>query len=176
MAIDDNKTDFFKYLVDTYPVKERFISILKQIQDVLEAMNLMGSVNINTQLLGKAILDYFEDVDRLKKYENIDKINVEKIYAYEAFWLIRRHPIQIVDNELEEKYLLLNEKIFTFIMLAKMFRELQVSYDDKNPKLEKFIELLFYNFKYRIFTQKSLELMIAAFFCGANFKKTEMYK
>ena len=174
MAIDENKTDFFKYLVDTYPVKERFTSILTQIQDVLEAMNLMEFVNINTQLLGKAILDYFEDVDRLKKYENIDKINVEKIYAYEAFWLIRRHPIQIVDNELEEKYLLLNEKIFTFIMLTKMFRELQVSYDDKNPKLEKFIELLFYNFKYRVFTQKSLELMIAAFFCGANFQKTEM--
>lgn len=174
MAVDGNRSEFYKYLVATYPIKERVTNILTQIQDVLEAMELMDYVNINTQVLGKAIFDYFEDIDRLKKYEGMDKINVEKIYAYETYWLIRRQPIQIVVDDIDEKYLHINEKVFTFILLAKMFRELNVDYDDTNPRLAKFIELLFYNFKYRLFTQKSLEMMISAFFCGASFQKGEV--
>lgn len=64
MVVDENKIEFYKYLVTTYPIKERITNILIQIQDVLEAMDLMDYVKINTQVLGKAIFDYFEDVDK----------------------------------------------------------------------------------------------------------------
>lgn len=174
MVVDENKIEFYKYLVTTYPIKERITNILIQIQDVLEAMDLMDYVKINTQVLGKAIFDYFEDVDKLKKYEGMSKINVEKIYAYEAYWLIRKHPIQIISDDIEEKHLHINEKVFTFILIAKMLSELDMSYEDRNPKLERFIGLIFYNFKYRLHTQKSLEIMISAFFCGASFQKDEV--
>lgn len=161
--------DYFEYLIQQYPVKERYVNILTQIQDVLEALDIMDYVNINTGLLGQAILDYFEDIDRLKKYENIDKVNVDKIYAYETYWLLKRKPIQIVNNQIDVKYLHINEKVLTFILIAKILREANKSYDDINPKMISFVELLFYNMKYRLLTQKTLELTISAFICGCSF-------
>lgn len=174
MVVDESRIELYKYLVTTYPVKERITNILIQIQDLLEAMELIDCVKVNTQVLGKAIFDYFEDVDKLKKYEGMSKVNVEKIYAYEAYWLIKKHPIQIISDDIEEKHLHINEKVVTFMMIAKMLSELGISCEDKNPRFEKFIKLLFYNFKYRLYTQKSLEMMISAFFCGASFQKGEV--
>ena len=40
---------------------------------------------------------------------------------------------------------------------------------DKCSSYKKFIDLLFYNLKYRPVTQQSLELMITAFFSGFDF-------
>lgn len=164
--------EYIKYLLETYPVKERYTHILTQIQDILEAMGILDKVSINTIILGKAVLDYFEDIDKLKKYEGIEHINVDKIYGYETFWLLRRSPIQYADNqEIDPKYLHINEKVFVAIMVAKMLREQNIKIDDCGEKLLPFMELLYYNFKYRIYTQKSLELNISAFFCGCGMSK-----
>ncbi len=161
--------DFIQYLLDTYPVKERYTNILTQMQDILEAMGIIDDVYINTTLLGKAILDYFEDVDRLKKYEGIEHTNVDKIYGYETFWLLRRSPIQLpTEKELDAKYIHINEKVFEAIMIAKMLKEKNIKIDNCGDNLLPFMELLYYNFKYRIYTQKSLELAIKGFFCGCD--------
>lgn len=166
---EEERSEYVNYLINTYPIEERYKNILMQMQDVLEALDLMKYIDINTSLLGQAIIDYFEDIDRLKKFEDIDKINVDKIYAYETFWLLRRKPIQIVDNNIGISFTHINEKVFTFILIAKMIGEIGKNSDDINPKLESFVELIYYNFKFRIFTQKSLEFVISAFFCGCSF-------
>lgn len=165
--------EYIKYLLDTYPVRERYVNILTQMQDVLEGMGILDKVSINTAILGKAILDYFEDIDKLKKYEGIENINVDKIYGYETFWLLRRSPIQFVIDaeELDKKYLHINEKVFASIMVAKMLKEKGIKANDNGEALIPFMELLYYNFKYRIFTQKSLEMTVSAFFCGCNIDK-----
>lgn len=166
---EEERLEYINYLINTYPIEERYQNILTQMQDVLEALNLMKYIDINTSLLGQAIIDYFEDIDRLKKFEDIDKTNVDKIYAYETFWLLRRKPIQIVDNNIGMSFTHINEKVLTFILIAKMIGEVGKNSDDRNPKLEPFVELIYYNFKFRIFTQKSLEFAISAFFCGSSF-------
>lgn len=167
--MNNEEQEYLKYLIENYPVKERYIHTLTVMQDVLEAMGILDKVYINQYLLEKAILDYFEDVDKLKKYEGIDNVNVDKIYGYETFWLLRRSPIQFTEGQaLESKYLHINEKVFLAIMVAKMLKEKGIKGDDCGTNLLTFMQLLFYNFKYRVYTQKSLELAISAFFSGCD--------
>lgn len=156
-------------LNEKFKIKERYENTLTQIQDVLEALGLIDKVTVSTKLLGQAILDYFEDINRLKEFEGIEKANVDKIYGYQTFWLLRNKPIQIIDKDIEYKYLHINEKVFSMILISKMLAEAGVDYDDVNPRLLSFMKLVYYNFKYRIYTQQSLELIASAFFCGCAF-------
>lgn len=172
MAGEEEKKERIKYysdLVERYNIKERYMKTLEQIQDVIVALNLMDKVRIDLSLLDQAILSYFEDIDRLKLYEGIDRANVSKIYSYGTFWLLREKPIQIISEELEKKYVHINERVFSMILVSKILAEADISFTAQNDKLLPFMELLYYNFKYRIFTQKSLELMITAFLTGCRF-------
>lgn len=154
------------YLLQNYGLEKRYESLLTQIQDLLEAMGILDKVEVNVDLLGRAVLNYFEDIDRLKTFEFIERTNVDKIYSYEAFWLLREKPIQITDNTLQGQFLYINEKIVACLLAVKMLREVGADADSKGSNLKYYIELLYYNFKYRHFTQQSLELMVSAFFCG----------
>ena len=70
------------------------------------------------------------------------------------------------------EYLYINEKVFTCMLISKMLKEAGVDPDSNNPRLMPFLKLIYYNFKFRTFTQQSLELMITAFFCGCKFEYT----
>lgn len=165
-----DKEKLMEELLSKYDFEGRFLTLLSQIQDVLTFMNVSDNVYVNRDILGQVVLDYFEDVDRIKPFEGIDKCNVDKIYAYEAYWLNKRKPIQVYDKN-EYKYRFINEKVYAFIFVAKLMSERRINpLDTTNERLLKFIELLFYNFKYRDYTPKSLELMASAFFCGNSFK------
>lgn len=163
-----------KDLGSIYPIEVRFNNILQQIQDVLIEMGVIEQVSINTDLLGKAVVDYFEDIDRLKNFEDIPRVNVDKIYSYGIFWILRRHPIQIIDKDLDEKFWYINEKVCIAIMIPKMLAEMGIDIRWKNPKFESFLDLMYYNFKYRLYTQQSLEFMVEAFFCGYSVKVSDI--
>lgn len=162
-----------KDLGDIYPIEARFKSLLEEIQDVLVNMGIIDQVLINTDLLGKAVVDYFEDIDRLKDFEDISRVNVDKIYSYGAFWFLRRRPIQIIDNTIDDRFWYINEKVCIAIMIPKMFAEMGIDMKAENPRFKNFLELMYYNFKYRLYTQQSLEFMIEAFFCGYSVKVGE---
>lgn len=159
-----------KELATKYPIEKRFNNLLEQMQAVLERMGVIDQVSINTDLLGKAVVDYFEDIDRLKDFEGIIRVNVDKIYSYGTYWILRRQPIQIIEKGLEEKFWYINEKVCIAIMVPKMLEEMGISLTEKNPRFEQFLDLVYYNFKYRLYTQQSLELMIESFFCGYSVK------
>lgn len=169
MDSKEKELEHIRYLMETYDFEKRFKNLLTQMQDVLEGLGILDKVTINTDLLGQAILNYFEDVDRLKNFEGIDRTNEDKIYSYETFWLLRDKPIQITDSDIPYEYLYINEKVFTWMLISKMLKEAEISPDSKNPKLMPFLKLLYYNLKFRNFTQQSLEIMITAFFCGCKF-------
>ena len=52
----------------------------------------------------------------------------------------------------------------------KLFAEMGMSMQMKNSRFKGFLDLLYYNLKYRLYTQQTLELMIEAFFCGYSVK------
>ena len=165
-AIDLNHTI---YLIREYDFEKRYKNLLIQIQDVLEAFGVLDKVQINTDLLGQAVLHYFEDKDRLRKFHGIKLPNEEKIYGYGTFWLLRDKPIQIISPSMPREYLYINEKVFAWMLISKMLKEVGVTPDKKNPKTLAFLNLLYYNFRFRDFTQRSLEMMVAGFFWGYKF-------
>lgn len=165
---EEEKLKHIRYLNEHYPIEARYCKLLIQIQDLLEAAKIMDYVRVDEKLLGYAVLDYFEDIDRLKDFEGIERTNVAKIYGYETFWLLRDKPIQITSSEIPWEFLFINEKIFAVILFAKMLRAAGAGPDSKSAQLLPLLKLMYYNFRYRQFTQKSLELMVSAFLCGCK--------
>lgn len=96
MDSKEKELEHIRYLLEKYDFEKRYKNLLIQIQDVLEGLGILDKVEINTDLLGQAVLNYFEDVDRLKDFEGIKRINEDKIYGYETFWLLRDKPIQFI--------------------------------------------------------------------------------
>lgn len=170
MDSKEKELEHIRFLMEKYDFEKRYENLLIQMQDILEGLGILDKVEINTDLLGQAVLNYFEDVDRLKEFEDIKRTNEDKIYGYETFWLLRDKPIQITDNNMSYEYLYVNEKVFTWMLISKMLKEANIDPDSSNPRLMPFLKLLYYNFKFRNFTQQSLEMMVTAFFCGCKFE------
>ena len=163
--MDTDKTEeYIAELAKKYPIKSRFSTLLDEIQSILAEMGIIDLVEVNPDLLGKAVIDYFEDVDRLKDFEGIPHINVDKIYSYGVYWILRRSPIQILDKKLDKRFMHINEKICTALIFPKMLAEMGIPQNSANDRYAGFLDLIYYNFRYRTYTQQSLELMIEAFF------------
>lgn len=180
MDMGPNVTKDYRYLLDAFPgnvIPDRYASLLKQIEVILDSMGLTNEdVMINTELLDFVVLDYFADIHRLKRFHGIELANVQKIYAYTFFWFLRKKPLQ-QKKALSENLLFLNEKVAMCMLIPKLFVELGLSYPDKPDEAKRmmkgFRELLYYNIKYRTFTQQSLELMIQAFMAGCHMNITQ---
>ena len=164
-----SKDYFYSSLCNKYGAVARFRELLSQMQCILKACHFELFVTVNTDVLGKVIIDYFEDIDRLKEFEEIDRVCVSKIYAHEVYWIMRRKPIQItVPHCPDERCLYINELVCAALIVSKMFAEKGIVPPTENVQMMTFFNLLYYNLKYRTFTQHSLELAIESFFLGTT--------
>ncbi len=114
------------------------------------------------------MLDYYADISRLKSFHGIQRVNVEKIYAYGMHWLLQRRPLQ-TKASVPDSLCFINEMTVLLMYLPKMLVNLGLSVNSVTKgrrSLLTFAELLYYNFRYRHYQQQSLELMISAFFTG----------
>ena len=147
----------------------RFRDLLKYLQKFLNVKGVAENVKIDMNLLKRAVIDYFVDTVRIKEFHKISNTKTEKIYSYTAYWLLRRKPIQVVDNFLESPFI--NESFVASYLLNGMFAEKNLAFEENANKasLDGFIILLIYNLKYRQVSQQSLELMIKAFYCGCDY-------
>lgn len=147
----------------------RFTSLYSEISKYIVSFHAAEYAQVNIKLLGKAIVDYTEDIERLKDFEGIERVNEAKIYAYQTYWLMRRKPIQITNSaDVPEVGNYLNEYVFAVLLTAWMCREAGMDIHMNNPYRQRFIKLLSYNFKYREFNQRSLEVMVEAFLLGCK--------
>jgi len=158
-----------KYGIDIDRIANRYVHILRMFHVFIEKYGLGDSVIINGRLLKKTVVDYFTDIVRIKEFHDIKNTNNEKIYAYTAYWLLRRKPLQVVKPFTGCEFV--NELFITLFLISLSFKARNIDNDKikKNATLENFQSLLFYNLKYRLVTQQSLELMIEALFCGYDF-------
>jgi len=127
-------------------------------------------VIINRNMLKEAVVDFYNDIARIKACHHIDEPSLEKDYAYKAYWLLRRKPIQIIKEYDDCEFI--NEHFITSYLLATMAEKRRIDDAKKasNPIWTDFCFLLFRNMKYRAVSQQSLELMVEAFFCGCDFQ------
>lgn len=155
-----------------YPIVSRYEHLYRELRAIVIAKEAEEYAYINKKLLGYAILSYFEDIERIKNFENIERVNVDKIYAYTVFWLLRYKPIQLKSNVDDVKYESLNEEACLILSVAKLLAEAGVSPDAPSGNLMAFCQLLLYSFKYRTFSQKNLELVMSSFLCGYSIRKS----
>jgi len=148
----------------------RYVIILETMHIFIKNHKLDGFVRINGRALKEAIIDYFVDTVRIKEFHSIKNTNKEKIYSYTAYWLLKRKPIQIVNYFKGSEFV--NEYFVSTYLISAICATKHINNSEKkrNPTFRKFQELLYYNIRYRLVTQQSLELMIEGFFLGCDFK------
>lgn len=165
---DDYKDIYEEFGKDT--IRERFQNFCVAYEAFIRNNNLEDKVKLNTHSLLHAILDYFTDISRLKRFHKIKRSNSFKVTAYEISWILRRKPLQILlDNKEELVYI--NEK-FVLSYVMNYFTEL-IGYDflpslkEENGKAVKgYIDSFYYYLKYRNCNSQSLEFALLSIGAG----------
>jgi len=151
---------------------QRFESLLKDINIFIQEADLTEKVTINELALGYMLVDYFEDIRRLKTFHGIDHVNSIKIVAYTSYWFLRRKPIQIIEQE--KKLIYINERFILAYILEFLSGNDGTPLILRNNKgLKSFSESLFYFLKYRVNGANSLEMILTAFFAGQIYQEKD---
>lgn len=120
----DNKQKSYDYseLLESFgkqKVEQRYTTLYEYIEAFIERSNYMNQVNIADSVLNQAVIDYFEDIRRLKEFHLIETVNSLKIHAYTAYWILRRKPLQIIKDDVKDVELaFVNEKLYVLICLC----------------------------------------------------------
>lgn len=151
-------------------IQSRYTTLYQEMENFIRTYSLDAKLSIDEMALTHAVLDYFTDVSRLKKLHHITNINEIKVCAYENAWILRRHPIQILDNSVyEEQVVFANEK-FVFSRIAQFLLgnclDKEITQENRKSILNYF-DSLYYHLKYRSYNAQMLELAILSFQAGA---------
>lgn len=172
-------------IIETYGKDEieKIWNLLFQEMDAFLEQNSYSSVaSIDKHILANAILDYLEDIKRLKSFHRINEINSQKNIAYTAYWLLRRKPIQIYDAqskvdkpEMLKELTTVNERfVLRYILdyLSARKRESHIL-ERSNKGLENFSNMMLYYLVYRLRDAQSLEMILMAFLAGQVYERTD---
>ena len=123
---------------------------------------------INENILQQTVLDYFTDVYRLKTFHKIGHINKIKIIAYEAYWLLRRKPLQIKGVLEDEKLVFANEGFITTFIAHEFLlpEETAPLSKEKEEAFLKYLQHINYHLKYRNVDKQCLEALLYSFEVG----------
>lgn len=151
-------------------IKSRYENLYKELSDFLDGYSLREELRIDEVALTHAVFDYYSDISRLKKFHKIKNVNDIKVYAYESYWLLRRHPIQIRNNKnTEERIVFANEK-FVFSRIAQFLMDgIDVSRDimpESRKSVLNYFDTIYYYLKYRDCSAQVLEMLILSFYAG----------
>lgn len=161
-----------EFFVKDKKFERRFVSLVEDMDNFLNATGLQEKATINQMLVGYALLNYFEDIARLKEFHHVGHVNNIKIVAYTAYWLLRAKPIQI--NEVDKTLAYVNERfILSFILNFLERQDCGKILERKNAGLKAFKETLFYYLKYRSLSAQVLEMVIISFFAGQVYQEMD---
>lgn len=159
-------------------ITARYETIYEYLTSFVERHEYTKKVVIAESVLNQAIIDYFADVYRLKEFHRIEHINFIKIHAYTAYWLLRRKPIQIIDDCIDDIDLaFVNEKFVASYLLQFLLGEhvnVIILEEDRQDFFE-FANNLEYFLRYRTVTPQMLETMIESFQAGKAFYRAVDY-
>ena len=170
------KDEYYQFLLKYFTrskIHDRYESLWADTVRVMEGIGHEDKFRIDEKSFKMVILDYFADTARLKDFHDIERTNVNKIYGYGLYWFLRRHPIHPLEGI--PNNFAINEKVAIGVFFPRIMKEAglplyvkEIQNESYKKRLRVFIDLLFYNLKYRTYTQQSLELMIEAFLCGCE--------
>lgn len=145
--------------------EERYIALWTDMNAFIEANDFEKKVVINEMSLAYMLVDYFEDVRRLKEYHEVKHINAIKIVAYTSYWFLRRQPLQLVSNDKSIVYV--NERFILAYILNFLDASDECTILDRTEQtVQSYINLLFYYLKYRVNNPNAIEMILASFITG----------
>lgn len=152
--------------------ERRFVSLVEDMDNFLNATGLQEKATVNQMLVGYALVNYFEDITRLKEFHHVGHVNNIKIVAYTSYWLLRAKPIQI--KEVDKKLAYVNERFVLSYILSFLERSnCGKILERENAGLTAFTETLFYYLKYRSLSAQVLEMVIISFFAGQVYQEID---
>lgn len=162
--------ELFNHFVKTNKkFEERFASLLSCMNDFIAKRSLGEQVKVNSLALGYALVDYYEDILRLKEFHKLGHVNTVKIVAYTSYWLLQRKPIQILGSN--KSLLYINERFVLYYILDFLSNDKRSILANEKKGVESFSETLFYCLKYRNLSSNSLEMIIMAFLAGRIYQE-----
>ena len=173
--MENNNTSMYCDILNHFgeeKVAQRYDNMVEQLNAFIKRNHYEDKVIISKGVLNQLLIDYFTDIYRLKEFHNIDLANYIKITSYTAYWLVRRKPLQIIQDNVKDIQLAFCNENFALSYILRYLQDTVVNVHDDNGIYHSFISTLSYTLRYRIITPQALELMIEAFLGGQTFQKS----
>lgn len=162
-------SEIVNYFGDT-KISDRYKFLYDKMVEYIHVRELEDKLFIHEGILQQAIMDYFVDIYRIKEFHKIDCADMNKILAYEAYWILRRKPIQPKESALDDRLVFANEGFVTTLLAHEFLipsSEEPLSRDEE-AKLLEYLRRLNYHLKYRNVDKQSLELLLLSFKTGTS--------
>lgn len=170
--MDNYNSKTFQYLIDIFGeerIKNRYATLWDYMNEFIKRHHYEENLIISKNALNQMIIDYFVDIDRLKQFHGIDRISTTKIYSYTAFWLIKRKPLVIVKDRVEDYNLTFANERFVTGYLLRCINSDNIDtliLDEKKSEYIDFVDNLMYFLQYRVITSQAIETILLAFKAG----------
>ena len=163
-------TTFAAIYIGSYEVSMKIFEISPN-RRIRQIDHLRSRLELGKDAYNKGVIGYelVEDLCQvLKEFHSIEKVRTEKIFAYTVAWIVRRKPLQFKDYTDAEKDIYVNERFAAYLMLNEclLCGEKKLVSGEGRIKLDEYIKLLLYYFKYRECNPQVIELAIESFKMG----------
>ncbi len=156
-------------------IEQRYSTLHEYLLTFIKRQKYEGKVRIAESVLNQAVVDYFADIHRLKNFHHIEAINFLKIHAYTAYWILRRKPLQIIEDDSQDVELaFVNERFVSSYLLQYLrgdYETVIIAASERVTYFE-FVKNLEYYLRYRVVTPQMLETMLEAYQAGISFQKS----
>lgn len=172
----------YQYLIDTFGeerINNRYATLWDYMTEFIKRHHYEENLTISKNALNQMIIDYFVDIDRLKQFHGIDRISTTKIYSYTAFWLIKRKPLMIVKDNMEDYNLTFANERFVVGYLLRCLNNENINtliLDEKKSDYIDFVDNMMYFLQYRVITAQAIETILFAFKAGKAIQYSEDYQ
>ena len=129
-------------------------------------------LKLNERILMHCVLEYFEDILKVKSAHGIEHTNSHKVNAYMAYWLLRRHPIQIIaSGEEDDDLVFANEKFVLSLLMSFLTQgaEAKPLVGKDQDLYIAFINTFYYYLKFRRLDPQTIEMILMSFRLGGVF-------
>lgn len=156
-------------------IAARYDTIENYLNKFIARSKFKDNLEISFSLLNQAIIDYFADIDRLKNFHHIEKINYVKIHAYSAYWLLKRKPIQINSYTGDDSEITFINEDFVATYLLSFLRGEKLGVvikKEHRQEYNEFMENIKYVLRYRLVTAQTLETILQSYNAGRIFERS----
>jgi len=145
--------------------RDRINALNERLESFVNAQ-CAGKAEVSGKNLAFALIAYFDDIERIKRFHQITRVNEIKIHAYTAFWILRKKPLQVL-QEFEESEAI-NELFVTTYLMDFILKDKTgiVLTDAEKKQFDELPKNIYYTFKYRHYDAQSIELMLISFLAG----------